>query len=112
MARHRPHEARLAGIVIEHPPDGPDCLAQRAVRHDDVPPDVVEDVAPMHGLMPALDEENEQIEIARNQWYLVLTSQQRSSPRGEHEVVETVARHAAAMLAHVGPPRGTGRTVA
>jgi hypothetical protein len=63
MAGHRTNEARLSRIVSKHATDCPDGLAQRAVRHDDVGPDAVEDVAPVYGFGPPLDEELKKVEV-------------------------------------------------
>src|SRR4026209_1510817 len=60
-------EARLPRVVLERATDGPHRLAERAVGDDDVAPDAVEDVAPVHRLVPVLDEEDEKVEVARDE---------------------------------------------
>ena len=77
MPRDRADVARLARVVAERPPNRADGLAERAVGHDDVVPDVVEDVATMHRLVPVLDEIDQQIEIARDQRQLGVAARQR-----------------------------------
>ena len=76
VTRYGPDEDRLARVIAERPSQRADSLRQRAVRNDDVGPDAFEDVAPMHGLAAMLDEEDEQIEIARDQTNLAVTVQQ------------------------------------
>ncbi|MEZ5292213.1 MAG: hypothetical protein R2745_14125 [Vicinamibacterales bacterium] len=54
---HRPDEARIPGLVREHAAQRPHCLRQRAVGHDDIPPDVVEDLALRDRLVPTPHEQ-------------------------------------------------------
>ena len=93
MARNRANELRFARIVAERTADGSDGLAQRAVGDDDVAPDAVEDVAPMSRLVAVFDEEDEQIEIARDERLLAPLANEQPAARREDEVAETVARH-------------------
>src|SRR5688572_4881301 len=81
MTGHGADESGLAGFVTEHAPNGADGLAQRAVGDHDVAPDGVEDVAAMDGLVPPFDEENEQVEIARNERQLTAAAEQQAAPR-------------------------------
>ena len=90
MARHRAHEARLARIVSEHPSDRPYGLAQSAVRDDDVGPDTIEDVAAMHRLATPFDEEDEQIEITRDERLLAPAAEEHAAPRRQNELSEPI----------------------
>ena len=91
MARYRAHEARLARIVSEHASDRPYGLAQSAIRDDDVGPDAIEDVAAMHRLATPFDEENEQIEITRDERLLAPAAEEHAAPRRQNEVSEPIA---------------------
>ena len=93
VAGHRANEARLARVVAERPADRANRLAQRAVGDDHVVPHPVEDVAPMHRLVPAFDEKDEQIEIARNERPLVPAVDEHPAPRRKDEIAEAIARH-------------------
>ena len=67
VARHGPDEDGLARVVAQRAAQRADGLRERAVRDDDVAPDFVEDLAAGHTARPPLDQQDEQIEVARNQ---------------------------------------------
>ena len=92
-ARHGADEARLARVVAERAADGANRLAQRAVGDDDVAPDAIEDVAAMHRLVAVLDQEDEQIEIARDERLLAPVADEHAAPRREDELAEAIAGH-------------------
>ena len=51
-------------------------LREGAVRDDDVAPDAIENLATVDGLASPLDEEDQQIEIARDQRHLLIVADQ------------------------------------
>jgi hypothetical protein len=59
VPRDRSDKPRLPRVIVKHLANCADRLAERAVGDDDVAPDFLEDVAPVHRFMPALDQENE-----------------------------------------------------
>ena len=62
-----PQETRsetTARLFAERAAERPDGLAQRAVGYDDIAPDTIEDLSPMHRLMTTLDKKDEEVEIA------------------------------------------------
>ena len=93
MPRDRPDEARLARIVAERAAQCADRLRERALRHDDIAPDAFEDLTPMHGIAAALDEIDEQVEIAGDQRQLLAVPDQQARPRRQGEITEPVAWH-------------------
>jgi hypothetical protein len=64
VARHGSDESRLARIFAKRAAEGPNCLTQCAVGYDDIAPDTIEDLSPMHRLMTTLDKKDEEVEIA------------------------------------------------
>ena len=86
-------ESRLARIVAEGAAERADGLAQGAVGDDDVRPDAVENVAAVHRLVTSLDQEDEQIEIPRNQRHLAAIAQEKAALRREREITEPVTNH-------------------
>ena len=70
VARDGADEARLPRVVAERAPDGAHGLAERAVRHDHVGPGAIEDLAAMHRLAAALDQQEQEIEIPRDERHL------------------------------------------
>ena len=93
VARDRADEARLARIVAEGAAERPDGLAQRAVGDDDVRPDAIEDVAAVHRLVTSLDQQDEQVEIARDERHLAAFAQEEPAPGREREITEAVSNH-------------------
>ena len=81
VARDGAHEHRFARVVAKHPPDRANRLAQRAVGDDDVAPDAFEDLASVDGFAPPLDEEDEQVEIARNERQLASVADEDAAAR-------------------------------
>ena len=89
---NRPDEGGLARVVAERAPERAHGLAQGAVGDDHVGPDRVEDLPAVHGLAAALDEQHEQVEVARDERDLGAVAKQHA-PRGrQHELAEDVAR--------------------
>lgn len=82
MPRNRPNESGLARVVSERPTDRSNRLTQGAVGHDDVMPDVIEDVPPVYRFRTAFDEKHEEIEVAWDEELLSATSDQRPAPGG------------------------------
>ena len=101
VARDRTNEARLARVVAERSADRANGLAQRAVGDDHVVPHTVEDVPAMHRLMPALDEKDEQIEIAGDEGPLAPALDEHPAPRRKDEIAEAIARHSLRDRSHV-----------
>ena len=95
VACHGSDEHRFSGIVLKCPAKRADGLAQRAVRHDDVGPDAIENQLAVHGFVPVLDQEDEEVEVARNERLLNAFAQQHSPAGRQHEVCEAKARQAA-----------------
>jgi len=93
MARYCAHKTRLSRIVAKHAANRPDGLAQRAVRHDDVGPDAIEDVAPMYGFGPPFDEEQKKVEVPGYERLLLPVAQEQPATGREHEFAEAVAGH-------------------
>jgi hypothetical protein len=56
VAGDRPDKARLARVVAENAANRADSLTERAVRNDDIAPDVVENVPAMHRVAAPFDE--------------------------------------------------------
>ena len=90
MAGDGADEDGLAGIVAERAAQRPHGLAERAVGDDDVAPDRVEDLAAMHRLAPALHEQDQQVEVARDEGDLAPVPQQEPARGGQDEVGEPV----------------------
>src|SRR5690349_2600602 len=90
---HSTDESRFARILAERPAERPDRLAQRAVGYNDIAPDAIEDLAPMHRLMPPLDQENEEIEIAGDERQLTSVADEQASAGRQDEIVEPIAGH-------------------
>src|SRR4029453_12297760 len=77
MPSHCPDVGGLSRIVTERPAESTNCLAQCAVRHHHVAPHAIEDVAAMDGLVAALDQENQEVEITGNEAELLPATSQR-----------------------------------
>jgi hypothetical protein len=93
MPGHRADEARLARVVPEHTADRADGLAERAVGDGHVRPHRVEDVAAMDGVAAAFDEEDQEVEVARDERLFLSIAQQDASAGREDELAEAVAGH-------------------
>jgi len=63
----RANEPRLPSVVTQSATETPDRLAQRPIGDHDVAPDGIEDLSPVHGPVPVPDQEEEQVEVARNE---------------------------------------------
>jgi hypothetical protein len=90
MTRDGPDKARLARVVAEDPSNRADGLAERAVGHDHVAPDVVEDVPAMHGFAAMLHEEHEQIEVAGDERLLASVADENPAAGRQDEFAEAV----------------------
>ena len=66
-------------------------LAQRTVGDDDVAPDVIEDVAPMHGLVAALDEKDQEVEVSRDERDFPPAAQKNAPAGREGELIKEIA---------------------
>jgi len=93
MPRYCAHKTRLSRIVAKHAADRPDGLAQRAVRHDDVGPDAIEDVAPVYCFGSPFDEEQKQVKVPGDERLLLPVTQEEPTAWRENEFAEAVAGH-------------------
>ena len=98
VARDRANKPWLARVVAQRPADRANGLTQRTVGDDDVVPHAVEDVAPVYGFMPPLDEKHEQIEITGDERLLEPLADQGAATRREDEIAEAITRHGLTML--------------
>ena len=79
VTRDRADEARLARIVVQCAAQRPNGLAQRTIRDDDVVPDAIEDLAAVYRFVATLDEEDEQIEVTRDERQFPAVAKQQPS---------------------------------
>ena len=93
MARDRADETRLARIIAESAADGADGLTEGAVRHDQVSPDAIEDLAAVDGGVTPLDQQYEQVEVTRDERHLAPFAQEEAAPGREREIAEAVSNH-------------------
>ena len=93
VAGDRPDKARLARVVAEDTANRADGLTERAVRDDDIAPDMVENVPAMHRVAAPFDEENEEIEVAWNQRLFAAISREHAAARRQKKLVEAISRH-------------------
>ena len=91
MPRDGTDETRVARVVAKRDPQGPHRLRERAVGHDDVAPDAVEDLGAGNRVFAPFQEQQQKIEIARNQCNLGPVSRQRSASGRDDESGEAVA---------------------
>ena len=82
MPRDGADEGRLPRLVAERAPQAPHGLRERAVRDHDVAPHHVQDVAPRHRLVPPLHEQDQEVEVARDQRHLEAVADEHA-PAGE-----------------------------
>jgi hypothetical protein len=90
VARDGANEVRLARIVAKRPPQRADRLRQRAIRHDDVGPDALEDLVAADRRWPALDQQHQQIDIAGNERQAAAVLEQLTPAHGQDEVAEPI----------------------
>ena len=90
-ARHGANEARLARVVAERAANRADRLTQRAVGDDDIVPDSIEDIAAVQRLVTTLDQEDEEVEVARDERQLEPVTDEKPSARRHNEIAEVVA---------------------
>jgi hypothetical protein len=83
-------DGRLTAIA-ERPPDGADRLRQRAVRDNHIGPHAVEDLLPAHGAMPLFEQEEEEIEVSRNDADHLVLPAQHPPRRRDQEGAEAIA---------------------
>ena len=86
---HRTDEGRLARIVAQRASEDPDRLAQSTVADHHVAPDRVEELMSRHRLVPPLDEQDEQVEAARDQRQLPTVADERPAGGGQGVTGET-----------------------
>jgi hypothetical protein len=84
VTRDRADVAWLARVVAERAPQGSHGLAERAVRHDHVGPHAVEDQPAAHRFVPARYEQQQQVEIARDERHFAPVLEQQP-PRGRQD---------------------------
>ena len=90
VARHGANEPRLPRVVAQGAAQRADRLRQRAVRDDHVAPDVGEDRLLRDGFLAVADEQQQQIEILRDQGHRPAAAQEDALARGQHERFEPV----------------------
>jgi hypothetical protein len=88
---HRANKARIPRIVAERSANRSNRLAERAVGDNDVVPDAVENVAAMHCFVTMLDEEDQQIEVARDQRPLAPVEHEQPATWRQDELAEAIA---------------------
>lgn len=93
VARNGTNEARFPRVVAKRAANRPDSLTERAVGHDHIGPDAIEDIAAVHGFVSALDQQHEEIEVARNERQLAPGADEKPSLRRHNEIAEAVAGH-------------------
>jgi hypothetical protein len=98
MTRHGPDETRLLRVVAERAAERSNGLRQRAVRHDDVAPDLREDGLLRHRIEPAPNQQMQKIEILWNQGNRRAVAQQQSLARREDEFGETKSDRSAHLI--------------
>ena len=86
VARDGADERRLARVVPERAPQAPHGLGERAVGDHDVAPRRVHDVAAGHRLVPAPDQQHQQVEVARDQGDFDAAAED-DPPAGRHREV-------------------------
>ena len=87
----RTDERRLPRVVAQGASQDPDCLAQGTIGDHHVAPDRVEDVIPGHRLVSPLDEQNQQVETARDQCDLSTVVDEDPAGGGQGVAGESVA---------------------
>ena len=105
VARDGADEGGLARVVAQGPAQGPYGLAQGPVRDHHVAPDRVEDLPALDDFAPPLDEQHQQVEVARDQRHLAAAPDERATGGREDEIAERVPR-----LALRDRHRGNART--
>ena len=93
VARDRADEARLPRVVAERAADGAHGLAERALRHDDVGPGAIEDLAAMHRLAAPLDQQEQEIEVPGDERHLAPVPEEEAPLRRQRELTEAVSDH-------------------
>ena len=93
VTRHGTDESRFARIFAERPAEGPDRLAQCAIGYNDIAPDAIEDLPPMHRLMTPLDKKDKEVEIAGNERQLTSIADEQTSAGRQDEIVEPITGH-------------------
>ena len=73
----------------------------------DVGPDAVEDVAPVDGLVAPLDQQHEEIEVARDEGHLAAAAREDTAARRHDELAEAVTDHGAAVGHRIRPLRSS-----
>ena len=68
----------------------PDRLRQRAVGDDHVRPDAIEDLAPGHRRLAALDQQDQQVEITRDERQAAIAPEQLPLAHRQDEVAEPI----------------------
>ena len=91
VTRDGPDEDALA-VLAERAPQRPDRLGQGAVGDHHVRPHAVEDLLPVQGHRPLLDEQEQQVEVARDERHLPPRPEERTAGGREGELREAVAR--------------------
>jgi len=91
MPRHRPDEPRIPRVVTERASKRADRLRQRPIGDDDVAPHFGKNRVFGHGISPSADQQNQEIEVFRNEWHRLPVPQQESLTRRDHELGEAEA---------------------
>jgi hypothetical protein len=88
---HRADVLRLRGVIAERPAQRPHRLAEGAVGDHHVAPDGVENLPPADRLVAPSDQQQEQIEIARDEGDFAARPVQHAPGRRQDELAEDVA---------------------
>src|SRR5215208_5017328 len=88
VPRYGSNESRLTGIVAEGAPQGSNRLRERAVGNDDVSPDVRENRVLRDCLPAPNDQQQQQVEVARDQRYRPSAPEQQPLTRRDRELAK------------------------
>ena len=91
VPRDRPDEDALP-VLAERAPQRPDRLGESAVGDHHVRPHAIEDLLPVQGHRALLDEQQQQVEVARDERHLPPRPEERAAGGRERELREAVAR--------------------
>src|SRR5262249_28110488 len=97
VPRHGADEQRLARVITERSTQRSNGLTEVAIGYGHVAPHPVEDLSPVHRLVPMLDEENQQIEIAWDQPKLAIPPNQGAAAWRQRKVGEAITRQSATI---------------
>ncbi len=85
-----PNEVRIAWVITQGATEHANCLGQRSVGNHDVAPHGVQDVLAMHRLVAPLEQQQQQVEVPRDQRHRLPLLQEGTSGGRDDEIRETV----------------------